>query len=208
MLFHEDTGFRLSPPTSAHPRSCSMSPQSPPPAPTPQYSPGPGTSLATQAPRAARPRRLPSRQNPGGEPGWSRCTLHCAAPPPPLTHLAVEASVALRAGTLVGAIAVMAGATVQAGPRVTLVDVMLAVAAREARWTQAGKGIDAIHAGAAIEAGAGGVGSAGGERGGNPSQQLPPCQHLPWDQCECWVPGGPQHRSRELRPHTASDHVL
>lgn len=82
-------------------------------------------------------------------PGWG---AQCARAP----HLAVEACVALRAGARVGAVAVVAGAAVQAGPRVTLVDVMLAVAAREARWTQAGEGVDAIHAGTAVEAGAGG----------------------------------------------------
>lgn len=38
------------------------------------------------------------------------------------------------AGTLVCAIAVLAGATVQTGFGVTLVDVMLAVAPSEARW--------------------------------------------------------------------------
>lgn len=71
-------------------------------------------------------------------------------------HLAAEARVALRAGALVGAVAVVAGAAVQTGPRVTLVDVVLAVAAREAGWTQAGEGVDAVHAGTAVEAGAGG----------------------------------------------------
>lgn len=72
------------------------------------------------------------------------------------THLTIEAGVALRAAALVCAVAVLAGATVQAGARVALIDVMLAVAAREARWAQAGKGVDAVHAGAAIETGAGG----------------------------------------------------
>lgn len=58
----------------------------------------------------------------------------------------------MRAGTLVGAVAVQTGATVEAGLGVTLVDVVLAVAAGEAWQTQAGEGIDAIHAGATIEA--------------------------------------------------------
>lgn len=42
----------------------------------------------------------------------------------------------------------------QTGPGVTLIDVMLAVAAREARWAQACERVDAIHTGATIEAGA------------------------------------------------------
>ena len=87
-----------------------------------------------------------------GAPSPGRGARRVPGPP----HLAVEARVALRAGARVGAVAVVAGAAVQAGPRVTLVDVMLAVAAREARWTQAGEGVDAIHAGTAVEAGAGG----------------------------------------------------
>lgn len=95
-----------------------------------------------------------------------------AGPPhSPLTHLAVEARVALGAGTLVGPVTVLAGAPVQAGPRVALVDIVLAVAAREARRTQAGEGVDAVHTGAPIEAGAGGEQAAAGkgERGcGNP----------------------------------------
>lgn len=65
----------------------------------------------------------------------------------------------------------------QAGPRVALVDVMLAVAAREARRTQAGEGVDTVHTGAAIEAGAGDPQGAGekGERGcGTLPGQLPP----------------------------------
>lgn len=94
-----------------------------------------------------------------------------AGPPcSPLAHLAVEARVALRAGALVGPVAVLAGATVQAGPRVALVDVVLTVAAREARRTQAGEGVDAIHTGAAIKARAAGEQAAGetGERGWGP----------------------------------------
>lgn len=83
-------------------------------------------------------------------------------------HLAVEASVALRAGALVGAIAVLAGATMQAGPRVTLVDVVLAVAAREAGRAQAGEGVDAVHTSATVEAGAEG----GGEVSAQPRPHL------------------------------------
>lgn len=69
-------------------------------------------------------------------------------------HLAVEASVALWAGTLIGTIAVLAGATMQTGPRVTLIDIILAVAAREARRAQTGERVDTIDTGATIEAGA------------------------------------------------------
>ena len=86
------------------------------------------------------------------------------APLQPVAHLAVEARVALWAGALVGPVAVLAGAAVQAGPRITLVDVVLAVAAREARRTETGEGADAVHAGAAVETGAGGE-QAAGEKG-------------------------------------------
>lgn len=70
-------------------------------------------------------------------------------------YLTVEAGVALWAGALVGPITVLAGAPVQARLGVAFVDVMLAVAAREARWTHAGEGVDAIHAGSPIKTGAG-----------------------------------------------------
>lgn len=49
----------------------------------------------------------------------------------------------------------------QTGPGVTLIDIILAVAAREAGWTQTGEGVDTIHTGATIEAGAGGRWEAG-----------------------------------------------
>lgn len=49
--------------------------------------------------------------------------------------LTVEAGVSMWAGALVGAIAVLAGAAIQTGFGVTLVDVMLAVAPSEARRT-------------------------------------------------------------------------
>lgn len=65
----------------------------------------------------------------------------------------------------------------QAGTRVTLIDVVLAVAAREARWTQAGERVDAIHAGTTIEAGAGGGQVAGGQGDwghGTLAEQAPP----------------------------------
>ena len=56
-------------------------------------------------------------------------------------------------GALVGSVAVQAGPPVDAGLGVALVDVMLAVDAGETRETQAGEGIDPVHAGATIEAG-------------------------------------------------------
>lgn len=49
----------------------------------------------------------------------------------------------------------------QTGPRVTLIDIILAVAAREARRTQTSEGVDTINTGATIEAGAGGRREAG-----------------------------------------------
>lgn len=60
----------------------------------------------------------------------------------------------MRAGTLVGAVAVLAGAAVQTGFGVALVDVVLAVAPGEARRTQTCEGVDAVHTGATVEAGA------------------------------------------------------
>ena len=60
----------------------------------------------------------------------------------------------MQAHALVGAVAVLAGAAIQAGLGVTLVDIMLAVTASEAWWAYAGEGVDAVHAGASIEAGA------------------------------------------------------
>lgn len=52
-----------------------------------------------------------------------------------MSYLTVESSVPMWASTLVGAVAVLAGATVLAGFGVTLIDIMLAVAPSEARWT-------------------------------------------------------------------------
>lgn len=52
-------------------------------------------------------------------------------------YLAVGACVAMWAGALVGAVAILACATVKARARVTLVYVVLAVTAREARQTDA-----------------------------------------------------------------------
>lgn len=145
-----------------------------------QHSPGPDTAVTTAIARprnlalpslvpqwrvkppwadVSRPSRVAVTRTAAGVPPWPLLPGPCG----PLAHLAVEARVALRAGALVGAVAVLAGATVQAGPGVALVDVVLAVAACEAGWTQAGEGVDAIHAGAAIEAGAGGGRAAGKE---------------------------------------------
>lgn len=75
--------------------------------------------------------------------------------PPQFLYLAVEAGVALGTGALVCAIAVLTRAPVQARLGVTLVDVVLAVAAREAGQADTGEGVDAIHACATVEAGAG-----------------------------------------------------
>lgn len=58
----------------------------------------------------------------------------------------------MRAGAFVGAVAILAGAAVHAGLRVTLVDVMLAIVPGEAWRAQAGEGVDAVHTGAAVEA--------------------------------------------------------
>lgn len=73
----------------------------------------------------------------------------------PLPYLAVEPGVPVGAGALVRPVAVLAGAPVQTGLGVALVYVVLAVAAREARRTQAGEGVNAVHTGATVEAGAG-----------------------------------------------------
>lgn len=50
----------------------------------------------------------------------------------PSSYLTIESGVSMWAGALVGAVAVLAGAAIQAGFRVALVDVMLAVATSEA----------------------------------------------------------------------------
>lgn len=74
---------------------------------------------------------------------------------PSFPYLAVEASVPLGTGAFVCPVAVLTRAPVQAGLRITLVDVVLAVAAREAGQAHAGEGVDAIHACPTVEAGAG-----------------------------------------------------
>lgn len=69
------------------------------------------------------------------------------------TDLTVGPGVSMYAGALVSAVAVMARATVLAGFGITLVNVMLAIVARESWRAQAREGVDAIHASAAVEAG-------------------------------------------------------
>lgn len=81
--------------------------------------------------------------------------LGSAADSPRLLYLAVEPGVSLGTSALVRPVAVLTRAPVQAWLGVALVNVMLAVAAREAGRTDAGEGVDAIHAGPTIEAGAG-----------------------------------------------------
>lgn len=82
-------------------------------------------------------------------------TVGSAADSPSLLYLAVEPSVSLGTSALVRPIAVLTRAAIQARLGVALVNVMLAVAACEARRTDAGEGVDAIHAGPIVEAGAG-----------------------------------------------------
>lgn len=72
------------------------------------------------------------------------------------SNLTVGSSVSVQAGAFVSAVAVVARAAVLAGFGIALVDVVLAVVARESRRAQAREGVDAIHARAAIEAGAAG----------------------------------------------------
>lgn len=70
------------------------------------------------------------------------------------SYLTVNSSVAKGTGALICPITVKTRAAVEAGLGVTLVDVVLAVAAGEPRQAEAGEGVDAIHTGAAVEAGA------------------------------------------------------
>lgn len=72
------------------------------------------------------------------------------------SNLTVGSSISVQAGAFVSAVAVVARAAVLAGLGIALVDVVLAVVARESRRAQARKGVDAIHARAAVEAGAAG----------------------------------------------------
>jgi len=84
--------------------------------------------------------------------GW---TLERVANSPRLLYLAVEPGVSLGTSALVCSVAVLARAPVQARLGVALINVVLAVAAREAGRADAGEGVDAIHAGPTVEAGAG-----------------------------------------------------
>lgn len=68
------------------------------------------------------------------------------------SYLTVNSGVAKRTGALICSIAVKTCATIEAGLGVTLVDVILAVAASESRQTETGEGVDAIHTGATVEA--------------------------------------------------------
>lgn len=58
----------------------------------------------------------------------------------------------MRTGAFVGAVAVLAGASILTGSGVALVDVVLTVAPSEAWWAQTGEGVDPVHTGAAVEA--------------------------------------------------------
>ena len=69
-------------------------------------------------------------------------------------YLAVGAGVTMWTSALVGAEAVLAGAPIKTRSRVTLVDVMLAVAPREARQTQARERVYPVHTRSTIKAGA------------------------------------------------------
>lgn len=58
----------------------------------------------------------------------------------------------MRTGALVCPITVKTGASIEAWLRVTLIYVILTVAASETSQTQAGEGVNSIHTGAAIKA--------------------------------------------------------
>lgn len=73
----------------------------------------------------------------------------------PLSYLAAQSGVPVWTGALVGAVAVLAGSSVQTRFGVALVDVVLAVTAGEARRTQTCEGVDAVHTGAAVKTRAG-----------------------------------------------------
>lgn len=70
------------------------------------------------------------------------------------SYLTVNSSVAERTRALICSVTVKTCAAIEAGLGVTLVDVILAVAASESRQTEAGEGVDAVHTGATVEAGA------------------------------------------------------
>lgn len=70
------------------------------------------------------------------------------------SYLTVNSGVAEGTGALVCSVTVEARAAIEAGLGVTLVDVILAVAAGESRQAETGEGVDAVHTGAPVEAGA------------------------------------------------------
>lgn len=70
------------------------------------------------------------------------------------SYLTVNSGVAERTRALICSVTVETCAAIEAGLGVTLVDVILAVAASESRQTEAGEGVDAVHTGATVEAGA------------------------------------------------------
>lgn len=67
-------------------------------------------------------------------------------------YLAVDSRVSVRARALVRPVTVEASSSIEARLGITLIDVILAVAASESRETLAGEGVDSIHAGASVEA--------------------------------------------------------
>lgn len=69
-----------------------------------------------------------------------------------VSNLTIGPGVSMQAGALISAVAVVARAAVLAGFGITLVDVMLAIVARESRRAQTREGVDAVHTSAAIEA--------------------------------------------------------
>lgn len=67
-------------------------------------------------------------------------------------YLTIDSCVAMSTGALVRPITVKTCASVEAWLGVTLIDIVLAVAASESRQTQAGEWINSIHTGATVEA--------------------------------------------------------
>lgn len=66
-------------------------------------------------------------------------------------YLTIDSCVAVRTGALVCPITVHTTASIETWFGVTLIDIILTVAAGKSRQTQAGEGIDSIHTGATIE---------------------------------------------------------
>lgn len=71
---------------------------------------------------------------------------------PPSPYLTIDSSVTMRTGALVCPITIKTSASIEAWLRVTLIDIILTVAASETSQTQAGEGVNSIHTGSAIEA--------------------------------------------------------